>query len=149
VRLDRDLSQRHAAEAIGCHATALLHWEKGHAATELRFLPAILRFLGYDPRPEPATFGGRSGPRATPSVLKACAFGLDEISQVFGVQLKKVDAADMTIPVGRDSPAPLDWKCGAARGAPQPSTGGRFDRSCIKSAAKRGIGRAWQQGKKS
>jgi len=35
------------------------HWEKGHAAPELRFLPAILRFLGYDPRPEPATFGGR------------------------------------------------------------------------------------------
>jgi hypothetical protein len=38
----------------------------------------------------------------TPSVLKPCAFGLDEISQVFGVQLKQADAADMTIPVGRD-----------------------------------------------
>jgi transcriptional regulator with XRE-family HTH domain len=59
VRLDRGLSQRHAAEAIGCHATALLHWEKGSAEPELRFLPAILRFLGYDPRPEPRTFGGR------------------------------------------------------------------------------------------
>jgi DNA-binding XRE family transcriptional regulator len=46
VRLDRGLSQRQAAEAIGCHPTALLHWEKGHAEPELRFLPAILRFLG-------------------------------------------------------------------------------------------------------
>jgi DNA-binding XRE family transcriptional regulator len=26
---------------------------------ELRFLPAILRFLGYDPRPAPATLGGQ------------------------------------------------------------------------------------------
>src|ERR1700674_2055711 len=59
VRLDRGLSQRHTAEAIGCHPTALLHWEKGHAEPELRFLPAILRFLGYDPRPAPATFGGQ------------------------------------------------------------------------------------------
>jgi transcriptional regulator with XRE-family HTH domain len=59
VRLDRGLSQRQAAEAIGCHSTALLHWEKGTAAPELRFLPAFLRFLGYDPRPSPATFGGR------------------------------------------------------------------------------------------
>jgi DNA-binding XRE family transcriptional regulator len=37
----------------------LLNWEKGRAEPELRFLPAILVFLGYDPRPEPATFGGR------------------------------------------------------------------------------------------
>lgn len=59
VRLDRGLSQRQAAEAIGCHPTALLPWEKGSAEPELRFLPAILRFLGYDPRPAPATFGGR------------------------------------------------------------------------------------------
>jgi transcriptional regulator with XRE-family HTH domain len=59
VRLDRGLSQRQAAEAIGCHSTALLHWEKGTAEPGLRSLPAILRFLGYDPRPEPRTFGGR------------------------------------------------------------------------------------------
>jgi len=26
---------------------------------EPRYLAGILRFLGYDPRPEPATFGGR------------------------------------------------------------------------------------------
>jgi DNA-binding XRE family transcriptional regulator len=34
-------------------------WEKGRAEPELRFLPAIFAFLGYDPRPAPATFGGR------------------------------------------------------------------------------------------
>jgi DNA-binding XRE family transcriptional regulator len=30
------LSQRQAAEVIGCHSTALLHWEKGSAEPELR-----------------------------------------------------------------------------------------------------------------
>jgi transcriptional regulator with XRE-family HTH domain len=59
VRLDRGLWQKQVAREIGCSKASLLNWEKGHAEPELRFLPAILRFLGYDPRPEPATLGGR------------------------------------------------------------------------------------------
>jgi transcriptional regulator with XRE-family HTH domain len=57
--LDRGLWQKHVAQEIGCSKASLLNWEKGRAEPELRFLPAILRYLGYDPRPEPATFGGR------------------------------------------------------------------------------------------
>jgi transcriptional regulator with XRE-family HTH domain len=52
----------HGAREIGCSKASLTNWEKGHAEPELRFLPAILRYLGYDPRPAPATFGGH--PRA-------------------------------------------------------------------------------------
>ena len=37
-----------------------------------------------------------------PSGLVPCAFGLGEIAAAFGVELQKMDAADMTIPVGRD-----------------------------------------------
>lgn len=59
VRLDRGLSQRRVAREIGCHHTSLLNWERGRREPELRYLPGILRFLGYDPRPEPLTFGGR------------------------------------------------------------------------------------------
>ena len=59
VRLDRGLWQKHVAREIGCSKASLLNWEKGRAEPELRFLPAILRFLGYDPRPEPETFGGQ------------------------------------------------------------------------------------------
>lgn len=58
MRLDRGLWQKQVADAIGCSKASLLNWENGRAEPELRFLPAILRFLGYDPRPEPATFGG-------------------------------------------------------------------------------------------
>ena len=57
--MDRGLWQKHVASEVGCSKASLTNWEKGHAEPELRFLPAILRFLGYDPRPEPASFGGR------------------------------------------------------------------------------------------
>jgi transcriptional regulator with XRE-family HTH domain len=53
VRLDRDLWQREVAREIGCSKASLLNWERGRAEPELRFLPAILAFLGYDPRQEP------------------------------------------------------------------------------------------------
>jgi transcriptional regulator with XRE-family HTH domain len=59
VRLDRGMQQRDAAREIGCDPGTLLNWEKGRVAPDIRFWPAILAFLGYDPRPEPAGFGGR------------------------------------------------------------------------------------------
>jgi len=38
----------------------------------------------------------------TPSALVPCAFALSEVAEAMGVELEKTDAADMTIPVGRD-----------------------------------------------
>lgn len=38
----------------------------------------------------------------TPASLVPCAFGLDEVTEAMGVEVEKMDAADMTIPVGRD-----------------------------------------------
>ena len=53
-RLDLKLLQRQVAEAIGCSKASLLNWERGRAEPELRFMPAIIRFLGYDPAaPDP------------------------------------------------------------------------------------------------
>ena len=59
ARLDRGMQQKEAAPEIGCDPASLLYWEKGRAAPEVRFWPAILRYLGYDPRPAPEGFGGR------------------------------------------------------------------------------------------
>ncbi len=59
ARLDRGIQQRDAARSIGCRPAALGSWEKGRVAPDVRFWPAILAFLGCDPRPEPAGFGGR------------------------------------------------------------------------------------------
>lgn len=53
-RLDLKLLQRQVAEEIGCSKASLLNWERGRAEPELRFMPAIIRFLGYDPTaPDP------------------------------------------------------------------------------------------------
>jgi len=58
--MDRGLLQREAAEEIGVTTSTLGNWETGFVTDpEVRHLPAILSFLGYDPRAEPSTFGGR------------------------------------------------------------------------------------------
>ena len=59
ARFDRGIPQKDAARAIGCGPLTFLHWEKARVAPGVRFWPVILRFLGYDPRPEPGAFGGR------------------------------------------------------------------------------------------
>jgi transcriptional regulator with XRE-family HTH domain len=59
ARLDRGIRQKEAARMLGCRPATLGTWEKGRVAPDVPFWPAILRFLGYDPRPEPEGFGGR------------------------------------------------------------------------------------------
>jgi transcriptional regulator with XRE-family HTH domain len=81
TRLDRRLQQKDAAGEIGCDPGTLLNWEKGRVTPDVRFWPAILAFLGYDPRPEPAGFGGRiSAAREAEGLSEealACKLGLD------------------------------------------------------------------------
>ncbi len=51
--MDLQLLQREAAELLGCSKAALLMWEMGRSSPEIRFWPRIVRFLRYDPSPEP------------------------------------------------------------------------------------------------
>ena len=41
--------QREAAEQIGVDQTTLFNWETGRASPNLRAIPGVVRFLGYDP----------------------------------------------------------------------------------------------------
>jgi transcriptional regulator with XRE-family HTH domain len=59
ARLDRGIPQREAARAIGSSPLTFFHWEKGRVAPDVRFWPKTLAFLRYDPRSEPAAFGGQ------------------------------------------------------------------------------------------
>ena len=60
VRLDRGLSQKEAARAIGVSHKTYEYWETSRTrAAAVRHWPAILAFLGYDPRPAADTFGAR------------------------------------------------------------------------------------------
>ena len=55
---ERVLDNQELARTLGCDPGTLLNWEKGRVAPDVGFWPAILAFLGYDPRPEPTGFGG-------------------------------------------------------------------------------------------
>jgi transcriptional regulator with XRE-family HTH domain len=54
-RLDLGLRQKDAAREIGADTQTYGYWERGRTEPELRFFPAIIRFLGYDPAPADST----------------------------------------------------------------------------------------------
>ena len=47
------------AEAIGVTAATVAHWEKNATEPPTALIPAIVRFLGFDPLPEPTTLQER------------------------------------------------------------------------------------------
>ncbi|MCW5726212.1 helix-turn-helix transcriptional regulator [Parvibaculum sp.] len=57
ARINRKLRQKDVASELGVCDSTLLHWEKGTTSPPVVYYPAILKFLGYDPRPTPKKFG--------------------------------------------------------------------------------------------
>lgn len=56
-RLELGLRQKDAARRLGVHPGGLENWEYGRTAPADRFMPAVIRFLGYNPSPAPKTLG--------------------------------------------------------------------------------------------
>ncbi len=56
-RLELGLRQREVALRIGVDKTTVFNWEAGTASPSLHALPAVIRFLGYDPRLTPEATG--------------------------------------------------------------------------------------------
>ena len=54
-RLDLGLSQSETACRLGVKKDAVQFWERGRFAPTVSCLPRVIRFLGYDPRPEPVS----------------------------------------------------------------------------------------------
>ena len=50
-RLDLKLLQKQVAEQIGVNAATITNWERNESTPVVRYVPAIVRFLGYDPIP--------------------------------------------------------------------------------------------------
>ena len=57
--LDLRINQKTAALQIGVGAASVADWLHERAAPELRRWPAVIQFLGYDPRPAPTGSGQR------------------------------------------------------------------------------------------
>jgi transcriptional regulator with XRE-family HTH domain len=57
VRKQRGLFQREVAKALQIDSMSIVNWEKGRTKVGARFVPAIIRWLGYDPLPESRSVG--------------------------------------------------------------------------------------------
>ena len=58
-RLDLNLLQNQVADQIGVHELTITNWELNVTVPEVRYVPAIIQFLGYDPLPPTMCFRER------------------------------------------------------------------------------------------
>lgn len=58
-RIDRGLFQSQVAAQIGVHELTICNWESNESQPALRWIPAVVRFLGYDPANSPSSFPER------------------------------------------------------------------------------------------
>ena len=58
-RLDLGLFQSQVAELIGVCPLTITNWEGNASQPPVHYMPAIIRFLGYDPSPLATTFPER------------------------------------------------------------------------------------------
>jgi transcriptional regulator with XRE-family HTH domain len=52
ARIERGLLQRDVAKSLRVDSMSIVNWEKRRTKVGARFVPAIIRWLGYDPLPE-------------------------------------------------------------------------------------------------
>jgi transcriptional regulator with XRE-family HTH domain len=64
-RLSLKLEQKEVAERIGVHETSVFNWEANAKRPDLRFMPKVIEFLGYNPLPMSEGIGGRLVRRRT------------------------------------------------------------------------------------
>jgi DNA-binding XRE family transcriptional regulator len=57
--MDLGITQKEAARRMGVDQWTVINWEKGRTEPAVRFVPAIIRLLGYDPIPLGRTFEDR------------------------------------------------------------------------------------------
>lgn len=79
-RLELGLFQREVAKRLRIGQFTYLSWEKDRARPEVRWWPAIIGFLGYDPHPEPWTFSEQLRARR-----RALGLSIAEAAQRVGV----------------------------------------------------------------
>jgi transcriptional regulator with XRE-family HTH domain len=58
-RLGLKMLQKDVAEQLGVDKTSIFNWESNTSTPAVRYMPAIIDFLGHDPRPQPNTVAGR------------------------------------------------------------------------------------------
>lgn len=80
-RLGLKLLQKDVAEQLGVDKTSIFNWEGNRCSPEIRYMPAIIDFLGYNPLPAASTLAERLVRQRTSLGLSqeeaACGLGVD------------------------------------------------------------------------
>lgn len=79
-RLILGLTQKEVADQLGVVPWTILNWEKGHTQPPVASIPAIARFLGHDPFPEPKTLS-----QHLLAKRRAMGWSIKEAARVLGV----------------------------------------------------------------
>jgi transcriptional regulator with XRE-family HTH domain len=79
-RLELRLTQKLTAGLLGVSPWTVLNWEKSHTEPPIESMPAIIRFLDYDPFPEPKTI-----PERLLAKRRAMGWSIKEAARTLGV----------------------------------------------------------------
>jgi len=83
--MDLGLRQEDAAKALGVKTGTVIKWELGLNPVSPAYLPAVIRFLGYDPVPEVTTL-----PDRILAARRALGISQKELARRLGVDPKTV-----------------------------------------------------------
>ncbi len=78
--MDLNLLQKQVADQIGVHELTITGWELNATVPEVRYMPAIIQFLGYDPLPAATTL-----PERLASARKALGLSQRKMAAKLGV----------------------------------------------------------------
>lgn len=79
-RLDLGLFQKQTASQIGADVMTICNWELGLTEPEVRFIPKIIEFLGYNPLPE-----GQTLPEQIIRYRKTLGLSQAQLARILGV----------------------------------------------------------------
>jgi DNA-binding XRE family transcriptional regulator len=99
-RHELGLYQKDVAKKLGVNPWALIGWETDWKKTTVRFMPRILKFLGYNPFPDPCTLGGR-----LLAARRRLGLSQKEMARKLGVD----EGTVRLIETGRRGPAKISW----------------------------------------
>jgi transcriptional regulator with XRE-family HTH domain len=96
-RLDLKLLQRQVANQIGVHEMTITGWESNATVPEVRYMPAIIQFLGYNPLPAASSL-----PERLATARRALGLSQRKMAAKLGVD----PATLMGWEAGRHQPSP-------------------------------------------
>ncbi len=99
-RLDLGLFQSLVAEQVGVATTTIHNWEGNKSVPATRHIPAILRFLEYNPFPPPQTL-----PERLTVMRKALGLSQRKLAELLGVDPGTLQSweAGQHEPIGRNA----------------------------------------------